>query len=760
MTLRHVRTITAPETPALSIDSGDRTESKIFEDNIEHLEALEYSARLKLAIAYLRRGKAPAQSDRHGGSLFDQAREKCVLGPPDFGFSDLSSDGLAIDELEALLEKVERETGRRVQNSIKHGIELYFERLCESYELDLFERAVVGLLLANNTSKSFMELYAECQCQFDPRDRQDGSMRIGTILSLTTPSLRDQIAGRKYFSVEARLIKHEIIIPWLSYDSTTNILDMVVHLHERIVRYVLGDNNTYDTDMQCISRQRSTVELDQVILPGTLKEEVYELAKNYSNSRSRKERGLIDKFYGYGTGLTLLLHGPSGTGKTMLAHALANSLDKELLSLNMEKASRTAASLEDLIKSVFKEARLCTGIVFFDECDDAFQAGSFESRTLLIEIEKADCITILATNRVVELDPSLDRRISMKVPFKLPDKTERENIWKVLAPPGVLLSKEIDFKELAGKYIFTGGLIKNAVFMAVTNALTKNGGSKATLTAQEVEKAANYQATSMFELNRFGMLYAPELSIDELCIRSHDKRILRKLASVYAGLAGQDTGMALAVGSSDIHTGMNCVDAVAKECQLKVKSFCLSDLFCKEGSSNHIRDPLTQEELTPMECAFRTSIGHKCLTVFIDHCSSFQRLISKERKDWTDEIAHFFYMLREFQGLFFLVTTPFKEDALPIEFDQYIEIHFPPEELQIRQWERHFKNNAGVEAKIIDLVERYPMHLHEIGFIAHKAHVCAVLNGNETTITIDSVYDTINRFKNVRKAPVLFGKKI
>ena len=62
------------------------------------------------------------------------------------------------------------------------------------------------------------------------------------------------------------------------------------------------------------------------------------------------------------------------------------------------------------------------GIVFFDECDDLLTEGTHLSRLVLIEIEKARCITILATNQAFRLDPSFERRITMKVPFAAPDR--------------------------------------------------------------------------------------------------------------------------------------------------------------------------------------------------------------------------------------------------------------------------------------------------------------------------------------------------
>jgi len=71
----------------------------------------------------------------------------------------------------------------------------------------------------------------------------------------------------------------------------------------------------------------------------------------------------------------------------MLAHALANHLNMPLLSLNVD----------GLDNYMFREARLSNSIVFLDECDDLLREDSHDSRTFLIEIEKSQCITIMAT---------------------------------------------------------------------------------------------------------------------------------------------------------------------------------------------------------------------------------------------------------------------------------------------------------------------------------------------------------------------------
>lgn len=285
----------------------------------------------------------------------------------------------------------------------------------------------------------------------------------------------------------------------------------------------------------------------------------------------------------------------------MLAHALATHLDKELFSVDMEHASNPGASSEDLIKYLFKEAKLNDGIVFFDECDEVFRANTSDSRSLLIEIEKSDCITIMATNRVIELDPALDRRITMKVPFFLPDENQRERIWKALVPPNVSPGEDMDFNSLARKYIFSGGLIKNAMFTAITNAVSANSGTRICLSAEDIDEAAKWQTAGMFDLNAFGRSYLPQSAVESLPIGSLDKQKIRKIAKACTHLNGKGSGLRMLLGCSDIETGIRIVDAVAGECNMRVRKFDLLDLFLGSDKNQKVIDPMTRQEVLPLD---------------------------------------------------------------------------------------------------------------------------------------------------------------
>ena len=72
--------------------------------------------------------------------------------------------------------------------------------------------------------------------------------------------------------------------------------------------------------------------------------------------------------------------------------------------------------------------------------------------TVLTELERHEGLCILATNRPMDLDEAMHRRITVAVEFTKPDLLLRERIWREMAPPKLPLAEGIDFMALARKY--------------------------------------------------------------------------------------------------------------------------------------------------------------------------------------------------------------------------------------------------------------------------------------------------------------------
>ncbi|HEX69143.1 MAG TPA: AAA family ATPase, partial [Candidatus Bathyarchaeota archaeon] len=191
----------------------------------------------------------------------------------------------------------------------------------------------------------------------------------------------------------------------------------------------------------------------------------------------------------------ILLYGPPGCGKTLLAKAVANESGANFISVKgPEVLTMWVGESERKIRELFKRAKqVAPSIIFFDEIDAlapkrGVYYGTRVTETivsqLLTEIsgleELKDVVIIAATNRPDLIDPALLRpgRIDRLVLVPAPDEKGRLEILKVHTR-NMPLDKDVDLKELAKKTEgFSGADLEALCREAAMNALREDINAK------------------------------------------------------------------------------------------------------------------------------------------------------------------------------------------------------------------------------------------------------------------------------------------
>jgi len=183
----------------------------------------------------------------------------------------------------------------------------------------------------------------------------------------------------------------------------------------------------------------------------------------------------------YRTGVTALLVGPSGTGKTLAAGWLATQLGMPLYRVDLASVtSKYIGETEKNLAQIFARAEHAEVMLLFDEADSLFgrrtdirdsndRFANAQTNYLLQRIESFDGVALLTSNSKGRFDPAFMRRLDAIIDFPMPGPEERRALWLSHLGARHRVSPR-DLNRLSTMAELAGGHIRNAVLLAAVLA--------------------------------------------------------------------------------------------------------------------------------------------------------------------------------------------------------------------------------------------------------------------------------------------------
>jgi hypothetical protein len=215
---------------------------------------------------------------------------------------------------------------------------------------------------------------------------------------------------------------------------------------------------------------------DDLVLPTLQKQTLEEIVAHV------RQRGKVYEQWGFankgarGLGISALFAGASGTGKTLAAEVLANTLNLDLYRIDLSQVvSKYIGETEKNLRRVFDAAESGGAVLLFDEADALFgkrsevkdshdRYANIEVSYLLQRMEAYRGLAILTTNLKSALDTAFLRRLRFVVDFPFPDMTQRAEIWRRIFPADTP-TEGLDPVKLARLNV-AGGNIRNIALNA------------------------------------------------------------------------------------------------------------------------------------------------------------------------------------------------------------------------------------------------------------------------------------------------------
>jgi SpoVK/Ycf46/Vps4 family AAA+-type ATPase len=188
------------------------------------------------------------------------------------------------------------------------------------------------------------------------------------------------------------------------------------------------------------------------------------------------------------TGMALNFYGPSGTGKSLAAEAIAHRRGCPFIDVSYaEIESRYVGDTPKNIVACFRQAEQHNAVLVFNEADSILgsrlsnvtqssdHSVNVSRSVMLSQLDSFRGLVIFTTNFPRNYDSAFIRRILVHVRFDLPDEPTRSALWAALIPAEIPRSEPLDTTVLAAASTgFSGGDIVNVIKAGAARAVCRS----------------------------------------------------------------------------------------------------------------------------------------------------------------------------------------------------------------------------------------------------------------------------------------------
>jgi SpoVK/Ycf46/Vps4 family AAA+-type ATPase len=491
---------------------------------------------LRLQIELLRAGKAGFrvagdlwQGDDCLTSMDLCQIEKTIQAEPhgaEHGESFHDHKPSGIREAKEALALLAGEISRRKEATFKNGATLFLYRLAEILNLTAFETDTLLVCLAPELDLRYAQIFA---CLNDDPGRRLPT--VGLVCRLLCSEMEETVAAREYFSPHSPLIRYRLLE--LREDSQGPFLDHSLLLSRPIVSFLCG-LATWESRINPFTRLVNPGRaLPALILPEDVKNRLASLSSLPFVSLETIQKGLLFYFYG-----------PRGAGKTTAAEALCHEWNLPLMTVDVEGMLNADLELRTSIGLVFRESFLRPAAVCFERFDLLLRDGEKAAQgrfELLNALRELSWLTILEGETPWYPPDDLRQHLFCAIEFPLPGCSLREKIWEAALQESGADSNGLDLPALAGRFIFSGRQIQEAVRLARSYALPRDPVD-CRLTIGDLYAACRNQAGR--DLARMAVKIQPRYAMKEIVLPPWQAEQLKSIIDRvrYRGVVHEEWG--------------------------------------------------------------------------------------------------------------------------------------------------------------------------------------------------------------------------